>query len=124
MTKRVNINKSGYAKLYQKLIPNSIGAKLVCIDNKFTLPTQIFTSSNSIKEFIEWVFEQQKHCNQTINKHFNKKLKMTIEDEKSYQNLQECWICSEKIIKDKVRDHCHLTGKYGGAAHKKCNLEL
>ena len=124
MTKRVNINKSGYAKLYQKLIPNSIGAKLVCIDNKFTLPTQIFTSSNSIKEFIEWVFEQQKHCNQTINKHFNKKLKMTIEDEKSYQNLQECWICSEKIIKDKVRDYCHLTGKYGGAAHKKCNLEL
>ena len=43
----------GIQKLYQKHIPNSIGAKLVCIDNKFTLPTKIFTGSNSIKEFIE-----------------------------------------------------------------------
>ena len=27
----------------------------------------------------------------------------------------------EKIIKDKIRDHCDITGKYSGAAHKKCN---
>ena len=47
LLKRVNINKRGYAKLYQKHIPNSIGAKLVCIDNRFTLPTKIFTGSNS-----------------------------------------------------------------------------
>ena len=79
----------GIQKLYQKLIPNSIGAKLVCIDNKFTLPTKIFTGSNSIKEFIEWVFEQQKYCNKIINKKFNKKLKMTIEDENDYQNSQD-----------------------------------
>ena len=32
----------------------------------------------------------------------------------------------EKIIKnkDKVRDHCHIKGKYSGPAHKKCNLKL
>ena len=54
--KRMNISKGGYTKLYQKHIPNSIGAKLVCIDNRFTLPTKIFTGSNSIKEFIKWVF--------------------------------------------------------------------
>jgi len=23
---------------------------------------------------------------------------------------------------DKVRNHCHLTGKFGGAAHNDCNL--
>ena len=126
MLERVNINKGGYTKLYQKHIPNSKGAKLVCIDNRFTLPTKIFTGSNSIKEFIEWVFEQKKYCNQIINKHFNKKLKMTIEDEDNYQNSQDCWICNEKINKDKdkVRDHCHITGKYRGAAHSKCNLKL
>ena len=46
-------------------------------------------------------FEQQKYCNKIINKYFNKKLKMTIEDEENYQNSNDCWICNEKIIKDK-----------------------
>ena len=51
---------------------------------------------------------------------------MTIEDEDNYQNSQYFWICNEKINKDKdkVRDHCHITGKYRGAAHSKCNLKL
>ena len=126
LLKRVNINKGGYKKLYQKHIPNSIGAQLVCIDNKFTLPTKVFTGSNSIKEFIEWIFGQQKYCNQVINKHFNKKLKMTTENENNYQNSQNCWICDQKIInnKDKVRDHCHITDKCRGSAHKKYNSEL
>ena len=61
-----------------------------------------------------------------INKHFNKTLKITIEDENNYQNSQDCWICNEKINedKDKVREHCHVTGKYRGAANSKCNLKL
>ena len=36
-----------------------------------------------------------------INKHFNEKLKMAKEDEENYQNLQNCWICDEKIINNK-----------------------
>ena len=49
---------------------------------------------------------------------------MTIEDENNYQNSQDCWICNEKLDKNKVRDHCHITGKYRGAAHSQCNLKL
>ena len=26
-------------------------------------------------------------------------------------------------MKDRVRDHCHFTGKYPGAAHRNCNLK-
>ena len=95
LLKRINIHKGGYTKVY---IPNSIGAKLVCVDNRFTLPTKIFSGSNTIKEFIEWVFEQQKYCN--INKKINEKLKMTIEDENNYNNSQDCYIFNQKI-KDK-----------------------
>ena len=49
---------------------------------------------------------------------------MTIDDEERYQNSQICWICNEKINndKDKERDHCHITGKFRGAAHKKRNV--
>ena len=51
---------------------------------------------------------------------------MTIKDENNYQNSQNCWICNQKINKDKdkVRNHCHIKGKYRGAAHKKCISQL
>ena len=43
---------------------------------------------------------------------------MTNEDEEIYNNSQICWTCEEKLNTDKVRDHCHITGKFRGAAHK------
>ena len=47
------------------------------------------------------------------------------------KNAKICYICKEKFekksLKDKkchkVRDHCHYTGEYRGAAHSICNLE-
>ena len=124
LLKRINIDEGKYTKLYQKHIPNSIGSKLVSIDNRFTLPTKTFTGSNCINNFIKWIFEQQKQINEIINNHFNKKLKMKIEDENNYKNSQICWICNENINKDKVRYHSQITGKYRGAAHNQCNLKL
>ena len=51
----------------------------------------------------------------------NKDIIMTQEDEEDYKNDNICRFC-EKIIKsDKVRDHCHFTGKYRGPAHNTCN---
>ena len=49
---------------------------------------------------------------------------MTNEDEEIYNNSQICWICKEELNTDKVRDHCHVTGKFRGAAHNKCNINL
>lgn len=34
---------------------------------------------------------------------------------------KNCSVCGE-IIDEKVKDHCHLSGKYRGAAHRTCNL--
>ena len=45
------------------------------------------------------------------------------ENDKIIHNLAtHCHICEEKLGEDKVIDHCHLTGKYRGAAHNECNL--
>ena len=124
LLKRINIDEGKYTKLYQKHVPNSIGAKLVCIDNRFTLPTKIFTGNICVNNFIKWICEQQKQINEIITNHFNKKLKMIIEDENNYHNSKDCWICNEKLDKDKGRDHWHITGKNRGAAHSQCNLNL
>ena len=52
-----------------------------------------------------------------------KPLRLTRAEQKSFEEATICHICSKKLEKDKVRDHCHFTGKYRGAAHNKCNLE-
>ena len=37
-----------------------------------------------------------------------------------------CWICEKRSYYDneKVRDHRHITGKFRGAAHWSCNINL
>ena len=48
---------------------------------------------------------------------------MTIQDKLVYDNSTLCHICNEELDKDRVRDHCHLSGKFRGAAHEVCNLK-
>ena len=38
-------------------------------------------------------------------------------------NSTHCHICNKELGKDRVRDHCHLTGKFRSAAHEDCNLK-
>ena len=51
---------------------------------------------------------------------------MTEEEEGQFQSSNACWICEKRIDNDdeKVRDHCHITGKFRGAAHWSCNINL
>ena len=79
--KRTNSYEGEHTIKYQEHIPNSIGAKLVCIDDRFTLPSNIFKGENCINEFIAWVLKKYKWSQQIIKQHFNKKSKMTNEDE-------------------------------------------
>ena len=44
---------------------------------------------------------------------------MTDENEELYSNTNICQFCEKKSESDKVRDHCHLTGKNRGPAHSK-----
>ena len=49
---------------------------------------------------------------------------MTIENEEDYKNNNICRFCEKEILSDKVRDHCHLTGKYRGPSHNVCNINV
>ena len=46
---------------------------------------------------------------------------MTNEDENNLNNATHCGICDHELSNDKVRDHCHMTGKYRCCAHSNCN---
>ena len=57
-------------------------------------------------------------------KNTNKDIIMTEKDGEDYRNNNICRFCEKEILSDKVRDHCHLTSKYRGPAHSKCNINL
>ena len=52
---------------------------------------------------------------------------LTEQEKVLYANANICFICEKPFGNDKnaikVRDHCHYTGKYRGAAHNACNLQ-
>ena len=56
---------------------------------------------------------------------FNKNVVMTAEENEEFESSNISWICGKLIDFDqKVRDHCHITGKYRGAAHWNCNISF
>ena len=52
----------------------------------------------------------------------NKVMAPLTKEEEDYKNQKVCCICKKEFIDEKVRDHCHYTGKYRGATHNTCNL--
>ena len=122
--KRTKLEEGEHTIKYQEHQPNSMGAKLVCIDDRSTLPSIIFKGKDCINKFITWVLDKQKWTKQITKQYFNKRLIMTNEDEEIYNNSHICWICKQELNADKIRDHCHVTGKFRGAAHNQCNLKL
>ena len=46
-----------------------------------------------------------------------------MHDKMAFDNSTLCHICNEELDEDRVRDHCHLSGKFRGAAHEVCNLK-
>ena len=77
--------------------------------------------------------ELREHAVKIINSEKKEMIPLTDEENKSYENQKVCYICKKELSTDendenefklyqKVRDHCHYTEKFGGAAHNICNL--
>ena len=57
-------------------------------------------------------------------KNTKKDVIMKQKDKEDFENNKICRSCEKQILSDKVRDHCHLTGKYRGHAHNVCNINV
>ena len=77
---------------------------------------------NLLKQFIRSISTAKK----IMKKHFNKNSIMSQEEEHLFQQSNSCWICQKLIDNDnkKVRDRCHVTGKFRGAVHWSCNINF
>ena len=105
---------------YQKHEPISFSYYIKCFeDTVCDLEPRTYTGEDAIEKFIEWLEKDVKDIN-TIKK---KKMIFGEKEAEDFNNATECWICRGELGPDKVRDHCHFTGRYRGAAHNQCNLK-
>ena len=118
-------NKS-YTKKYQKHEPVSFCYYIKSFNEsvyKSRLRSYIKSKEedpDAMDTFINWLESDVKK----IAKLGNKKMIITEEEEEQFNKASDCWICRKKVnIQDKVRDHCHYTGRYRGPAHNICNLK-
>ena len=117
-------NKS-YTKKYQKHEPISFSYYILCsIDGVYKPVLRKYTQTkpegaNAIDVFIKWLEEDVK----AIANIEEKEIIFTEEDIKQFNKASACWICGEYLGNDRVRDHCHFTGRYRGPAHNSCNLK-
>ena len=120
-------SNGSYTEKFQRHIDCGSAYKVVCCyDDKYTKDICIYRGERAVHKFLEKMLEEVDYCKDIVKKEFNKLLKMTDDDEHSFRNEDKCHICSNKYTdKDiRVRDHCHITGKYRGSAHQHCNLKL
>ena len=119
-------NKS-YTKKYQKHEPISFSYYIAVnssIDGVYKPVLRKYTQTkpedvDAIDVFIKWLEEDVK----AIANIESKQMIFTEEDIKHFNNASDCWICGEELGNDRVRDHCHFTGRYRGPAHNSCNLK-
>ena len=99
----------------------SFGMKRVCTDPRYTKETVVYRGPDASQYFIESLLKEEEI--KEILSHVEP-LKMREEDEIAFENAVKCFICGEQMGNDKVIDHDHISGNYGGAACSVCNLQF
>ena len=61
-----------------------------------------------------------------IKKDFIEEHVMTKKDNENIESFSKCWSCDKKFFEGdvKVRDHCHVTGRYRDVAERDCNIDV
>ena len=123
--KNVECYEGTYTKKYNEHVPCSYAYKVACIDDRFGKPIVVYRGVNAAYEFIKSILKEHKYCKKIMKDQLNKNLVMT-EKERLFQQSNNCWICKEIIDNEdkKVRDDCHITGKFRGSAHWDGNINF
>ena len=77
----------------------------------------------------KFCLDLREHTTKIINYEKKNMIPLTKKEEKNHNKQKVCYICKKGFNTDdsdkkhhKVKDHCHYTGEYRGAAHNICNL--
>lgn len=105
----------------QRHIPAAFGYNIVSsICNELT-GYRSYRGIDCVSQFVNFLINDVKTIFKVLSK--NEPMIFTSNDEIHFKQAIKCHICEHLLWNDKVRDHCHITGHYRGAAHRHCNLQ-
>ena len=120
-----NPEKSSTTKI-NKRTPSGYSLFTHCSFDRTKNKLDYYKGINCMKKFS---LDLREHATKIINYEKKEMIPLTKKEEKKYNKQEVCHICKKGFSTDdsnkkhhKVRDHCHYTGKYRGAAHDICNL--
>ena len=110
-----------YTKQHQKHEPSSFCYYIKSFNEKVYKSKKVsYTGEDDSQKLVEMLCEDMKDIANIPNK------EMIFGEEKDrYTKASKCWICGERGFTTKnfkVRDHCHVTGRFRGVTHNLCNL--
>ena len=111
--------EKSYTKKYQKHEPSSFRYYIKCFDDEVYAPKLVsYTGEDAAQKFVKMLEKNVREITNVLEK----KMIFGKKELEQFHMETKCWICKEKFINDdKVRDHCHFTGKFRVAAHNTCN---
>ena len=117
----------GATTQYQKHAPSGFCYTIKCMDESiYKGKTVIYTMKEDGeaigKKFVEYLENDLKEVYKILKTTIP--IRMTDQEEANFKNAKVCYACEEDSENDRVRDHCHLTGKYRGPAHSICNIKM
>jgi hypothetical protein len=103
-----------------KHIPCGFAYKVVCLTSETSKQPVVYRGLDAAEKFVEHMVMEQEDIEQKF-KHYES-MKMSGSDWQAFKKTTNCHICNKELGKDRVRDHCHVTEKFRGAAHNDCNI--
>ena len=105
---------------YQHHQPCGFSYIIVSQVDIYSKPPVVYRGEDAVDKFLQCLQEEQKYIQEKLD--FIESMRIENEEEQAFQDAVHCHICGFELGADRVRDHCHLTGKFRGAAHNDCNL--
>ena len=121
---------NSYTKKYQKHEPISFSYYIKSFDdNVYKSKLRMYTGEDAMEKFVDWIEDDVKD----IANIPDVEMIFGPNELKQFNEATKCWICKGEFDDtpdakgyrkgEKVRDHCHYTGRFRGAAHNFCNLK-
>jgi len=111
---------------------NSYRIQIVSDVSLLGIPMQYsYVGSDAARHFIQTILKLDKEISDCLQRYINQfevLPPLPREYSDAYYSQPTCLYCDKEFVEgisklQRVRDHCHFTGKYIGAAHRGCNLQ-